>query len=50
MKEDTQLVDHKHGEMDIQVQQKTFDGFVKYVTWSVVVIIGVLIFTALVNG
>ncbi|WP_294606194.1 aa3-type cytochrome c oxidase subunit IV [Roseovarius sp.] len=44
------MADHKHGEMDIQVQQKTFDGFVKAVTWSVVVIIGVLIFMALVNS
>ena len=44
------MANHKHGEMDIQVQQKTFDGFVKAVTWSVVVIIGVLIFMALVNS
>ncbi|MDT8326457.1 MAG: aa3-type cytochrome c oxidase subunit IV [Roseovarius sp.] len=44
------MADHKHGEMDIQVQQKTFDGFVKYVTYSVVVIIGVLVFLALFNS
>ncbi|SLN46448.1 Cytochrome c oxidase subunit 4 [Roseovarius gaetbuli] len=44
------MADHKHGEMDIQVQEKTFDGFVKAVTWSVVVIIGVLVFIAIVNG
>lgn len=44
------MADHKHGEMDIQVQEKTFEGFVKAVTWSVVVIIGVLVFIAIVNG
>lgn len=44
------MADHKHGEMDIEVQQKTFDGFMKAVTWSAVAIIFVLIFIALVNG
>jgi uncharacterized membrane protein YvbJ len=44
------MADHKHGKMDIGVQQKTFDGFMKTVTWSSVAIILVLIFIALVNG
>jgi hypothetical protein len=44
------MADHKHGEMDIEVQQKTFDGFMKAVSWSAVTIICVLIFIALVNG
>ncbi len=44
------MADHKHGEMNIDVQQKTFDGFIKAVTWTVVVIIGVLVFMALVNS
>ncbi|WP_321365182.1 aa3-type cytochrome c oxidase subunit IV [uncultured Celeribacter sp.] len=26
------MSDHKHGEMDISVQEKTFDGFIK---WSI---------------
>ena len=44
------MADHKHGEMDIEVQEETFEGFVKAVTWSVAVIIGVLVFIALVNS
>ncbi len=44
------MADHKHGEMNTEVQEKTFDGFVRAVTWSVIVIIGVLIFMALVNS
>lgn len=50
MKEDTQMADHKHGEMDIQVQEKTFDGFVKATTYSVIGIICLLVFIAIVNG
>ena len=41
------MAEHKHGEMDITVQEKTFDGFVKFVTWSVVVIIGIVLFMAI---
>jgi len=41
------MSDYKHGEMDITVQEKTFDGFVKFVTWSVVVIIGIVLFMAI---
>lgn len=44
------MAEHKHGEMDIEVQEKTFDGFVKAATWSSVAIIGILIFIALVNA
>lgn len=44
------MAEHKHGEMDITVQQKTFDGFIGAVKWSVVAIIAVLIFIAIVNG
>ena len=44
------MADHKHGEMNTEVQEKTFEGFVRAVTWSVIVIIGVLIFMALVNS
>jgi len=36
--------------MDTSVQEKTFEGFMKYVTWGAVVSIGILIFAALVNG
>lgn len=37
------MADHKHGEMDIDVQEKTFDGFMKFTTWSVIVIFILLI-------
>ncbi len=40
------MSDHKHGEMDSKVQQETYDGFIKFGTWSVVVVIGILIFMA----
>ncbi len=44
------MADHKHGDMNIDVQEKTFNGFVKFSQWSVVAIIGILIFMALVNS
>jgi len=44
------MAEHKHGEMNIEVQEKTFEGFVKWVTWTAVACIGFLIFLAIVNG
>ncbi|MCF2904718.1 aa3-type cytochrome c oxidase subunit IV [Octadecabacter sp. CECT 8868] len=44
------MSDHKHGEMNIEVQQKTFDGFMSMVTKGSIAIILLLIFIALVNG
>lgn len=44
------MAEHKHGSMDTSVQEKTFEGFLKYCTWGAVVSIGILIFAALVNG
>ncbi len=41
------MSDHKHGEMDITVQEKTFDGFIKVGVWSTVISIGILVFMAL---
>lgn len=43
------MADHKHGEMDITAQEKTFDGFVRLTTWSVVVILLILVFLAIVG-
>ncbi|MGV6803483.1 MAG: aa3-type cytochrome c oxidase subunit IV [Ruegeria sp.] len=40
------MADYKHGDMDITVQTKTFNGFVKFVTWSVAVICFLLLFLA----
>lgn len=44
------MAEHKHGEMDIEVQEKTFEGFVNWVTKSVIIIIAFLIFLAFVGG
>lgn len=42
------MSDHQHGSMNIDVQEKTFDGFMKYVTRSVifllVLVVGMAIF------
>lgn len=42
--------DHKHGEMDISVQEKTFDGFIKGSTYVAAGAIILLLFIAMVNG
>ena len=44
------MSDHKHGDMDIHVQQDTFHGFIKFLTRSTIVIIAVLIFMAIVGA
>lgn len=37
------MAEHKHGDMDVKEQEKTFDGFVSFTTWSVIVILVLLI-------
>jgi len=44
------MSDHKHGEMDVTVQEKTFDGFMSMVSKGSIVIIVALILLALING
>ena len=41
---------HTHGTMDIRVQEKTFAGFLRMVTWGACISIGILIFLALTNA
>lgn len=41
------MADHEHGSMDITTQQKTFDGFMSFVTKTVIVILAVLVFMAI---
>ena len=41
------MADHKHGAMDIKDQEKTFDGFMVWVTRTTIVIVAVLIFLAI---
>lgn len=44
------MADHKHGEMDISVQEKTFDGFMSFTTKATILIIVALVLLALING
>ncbi|GGL99383.1 hypothetical protein GCM10011534_21540 [Pseudooceanicola nanhaiensis] len=43
------MAEHKHGEMDITEQEKTFDGFIKVSTYVAVFSVLVLIFLAIFN-
>ena len=42
--------EHEHGSMNIATQEKTFNTFIKFVTWGAAISIGILIFMALVNA
>ncbi len=44
------MAEHEHGSMDYNVQEKTFDGFMTFVTRSVVVILAILVLLALFAG
>lgn len=44
------MAEFKHGSMDIRAHEKTFNGFVRLVTWAAVIVVCVLIFMALVDG
>ena len=44
------MAEHKHGEMDVSVQEKTFAGFMNMVTKGTVIIVVALILLALING
>ena len=41
------MADHEHGSMDYTEQQKTFDGFMNWVTKTVIVILVVLVALAI---
>ncbi|AKO97963.1 MAG: aa3-type cytochrome c oxidase subunit IV [Marinovum algicola] len=43
------MADHKHGEMDITVQEETFNGFVTATIRVVVATILILLFLAIFN-
>ncbi|MGC3938260.1 aa3-type cytochrome c oxidase subunit IV [Roseobacter sp. EG26] len=38
-----EMADHKHGDMEITTQEKTFDGFMRFTTKSVIIIILLLV-------
>lgn len=44
------MADHKHGSMDIEVQEKTFAGFIRWSMYVACGSIGILIFLALFNS
>jgi Bacterial aa3 type cytochrome c oxidase subunit IV len=44
------MAEYKPGEMNITVQEKTFDGFVRMVSRAVILILAILIFLALANA
>ncbi len=44
------MADHKHGEMNTDVQEKTFEGFVKASSYVAMFAIGVLLFLAVFNS
>ncbi|MFC6639226.1 MAG: aa3-type cytochrome c oxidase subunit IV [Sulfitobacter sp.] len=41
------MADHEHGSMDIKTQEKTFEGFMSFVTKTTVVILVLLVLMAL---
>ena len=45
-----EVAHHEHGSMSVAEHQRTFDGFVRFMTWSAVLSILVLIFLALTNA
>ena len=44
------MAEYKPGSMDIRVQEKTFAGFVRMVSWGAIISILVLIFLELANS
>lgn len=44
------MADHQHGEMDISDQESMFAGFVRFVTWTVAIILVALVFLAMINS
>ncbi len=39
--------EREHGSMDTTEQEKTFAGFMTFTKWTVIVIIGILVFLAI---
>ena len=44
------MAEHKPGSMDIRAQEKTFSGFIRMVSWGVVISIVILIVLALADA
>lgn len=41
------MTEHKHGDMEIETQEKTFDGFMAFTTKTVIAIIVLLVLMAI---
>lgn len=41
------MADHEHGSMNIDVQEKTFAGFMSFVTRTVIIILVLLVLMAI---
>lgn len=41
------MADHKHGDMDVTTQEKTFDGFMRWTTRTVIAIIVLIVLMAI---
>lgn len=37
------MAEHKHGEMDTEVQEKTFEGFMSFTAKTVIVILVIIV-------
>ncbi|MDU8913470.1 aa3-type cytochrome c oxidase subunit IV [Aestuariicoccus sp. MJ-SS9] len=44
------MAEHKHGEMDITTQEKTFEGFINFTIRTVVVILVLVVLLAMFNA
>ena len=44
------MAEHKHGSMDIAVQEKTFAGFITFVARAVIAILVAVVVMALLNA
>lgn len=44
------MAEHEHGKMNIDVQEHTFEGFIKICSYAAVAIIIALILIALINA
>lgn len=41
------MAEHKHGEMDITTQTKTFEGFISATKWVTIVLLVLLVWMAI---
>lgn len=44
------MAEHQHGTMDVRVQEKTFENFIRFSTRAVIAILVILLFIGFVNG